>query len=53
MSNLWGKLLCAMFGHRRGRRIDDLLGTLQGQGLYYLECPRCLATWTRRVKVKP
>ena len=57
MNNLWGKLLCAMFGHIRGRRIThlahftDVTGTVNDEWQY--QCPRCLATWTRKVKVKP
>jgi hypothetical protein len=52
-----GKIICSLprwlgGGHRRGRRVADVLGTLQGQGLFYLQCPRCGATWTRKIKVK-
>ena len=50
MSNLWGKLLCAMSGHRRGKRIKDM-GIVNNQVI--ILCPRCGATWTRKVKVKP
>ena len=49
MSKLWGKLLCAMFGRRRGRIIerDEAKNTVT------TACPRCGRRLTRKVKVKP
>ena len=53
MSNLWGKLLCAMFGHKRGRRFKNADGAPESGVVGRFICPRCGATWTRKVKVKP
>ena len=38
MSNLWGRLMCAMFGHRRGKRIQ---GDPLGDPRTKIICPRC------------
>ncbi len=35
------RLLCKLFGHRRGKRVD---------GTDTIACPRCNATWTRKIK---
>jgi predicted Zn-ribbon and HTH transcriptional regulator len=41
------KLICWLKGHKRGKNCgvlpDDPL-------LNYFQCPRCKATWTRKVK---
>ena len=39
---LLGKLICAVMGHRRGKRIDS------AGALVRLQCPRCLAEWIRK-----
>lgn len=45
---LIGKLLCKMFGHKRGRIVG--LRVSIGEQIY--RCPRCNATWARKVKAK-
>ena len=52
------RLICWYKGHKRGKRILRMIsgGTVEhngvpvkaGESLY--ECPRCKATWTRKVK---
>lgn len=56
--NLYGKLLCRAFGHRRGKRVGGPMG-VESQGsipavhkVNFYRCPRCSATWTRRVRGK-
>lgn len=41
------KLLCKLFGHRRGRRT----GIYSDKGAQF-RCSRCGAVWNRKVKVK-
>ena len=58
---LWGKLICAVTRkHKRGKRVPLTMaggtqytpGMLSGAhiGMNVYECPRCGATWTRKVK---
>lgn len=47
-----GKLLCKVFGHKRGRNVGAQGDPANGVVRVYA-CPRCTATWTRKVKVKP
>ena len=44
---LLDKLICAIKGHRRGKRDDKIIVNMGEQGY---RCPRCGATWTRKVK---
>jgi hypothetical protein len=47
------RLRCRMFGHLRGKRMLRVampVGT-QNNVIGY-QCPRCGATWTRKVKAK-
>lgn len=43
------KLKCFLFGHKRGKRADDM--PLEPGRIWY-RCPRCPATWARKVKAK-
>ena len=43
-----GKLMCKLFGHKRGKKIGEQ-GSAEGVTATY-ECPRCSATWTRKVR---
>ena len=58
---LLGKLMCALKGHRRGKRLvaDNPMVTHAETGFtrplanhWTFRCPRCGATHTRKVKVK-
>jgi len=59
---LIGAILCKLTGHKRGRRItkSSVAGTDMANDVYIAECgghiimrcPRCHATWTRKVKQK-
>ena len=47
------RLKCWLWGHKRGKRIfstGGAIGTepLPNEAMY--QCPRCKATWTRKVK---
>ena len=44
-----GKLICFFKGHKRGRRIGTVTNPTGPDFIDY-QCPRCLATWTRKVK---
>lgn len=44
---LIGKLLCRLFGHKRGQRT----GVSSHLGVQF-QCPRCRAVWNRKTKVK-
>jgi hypothetical protein len=41
---LIGRLICAVKGHKRGKWVD------QGIEWKKYRCPRCHATWSRKVK---
>lgn len=47
MRRLWGRLLCRLIGHKRGRRIN---GPIPPDVIY--QCHRCGAQWHRRIKAK-
>ena len=58
---MFNKLICWLKGHKRGTRISPMVvglgngvtypATLDGSdGLKVFKCPRCGATWTRKVK---
>jgi hypothetical protein len=38
------RLICKVFGHKRGK-LTSLIG-----GVRTIGCPRCKATWARKVK---
>jgi transposase-like protein len=44
----FGKLICFFGGHKRGKRINPR----EQEGFAEYRCPRCAATWTRKVKAK-
>lgn len=44
------KLWCRLFGHKRGRRVHQ--ESPYDGTTYCFACPRCKATWTRKVKAK-
>jgi len=45
------RLICRLFGHRRGKRVG--ITASGGRGLVAeFRCPRCSATWTRKDKEK-
>lgn len=44
MNRLFGKIACMLLGHKRGKRIA------QSQAEKTYRCPRCAATWTRKVR---
>lgn len=56
MAGIIDKLKCRISGHKRGKRI----ATINDGGVWdakhagfpcaQIECPRCTATWTRKVK---
>ena len=53
-----GKLLCWIVGHKRGKRVGRTadFGGSSVEDAAVFECPRCGATWTRKVyprKAKP
>ena len=57
--NLIGKLLCKLprfmgGGHRRGKRVSVPANFTREfkPGYDTIRCPRCGATWTRKVKAK-
>jgi len=37
----WKNIFCKIYGHKRGKRIPDT---------DVIECPRCKATWTHKIK---
>ena len=52
MRRLWGRVLCKLFGHRRGKLSGQVFEaeTNIWHKAYY--CPRCGTAWHRQVKVK-
>ena len=54
------RLICWLFGHKRGKRdvspVHEVLTDEQRKQVYagykFFRCPRCSATWTRKVKSK-
>ena len=38
------RVLCKIFGHKRGKRVSAIGGELK------FACPRCEATWTRKIR---
>lgn len=60
---MWGKLMCKLLGHKRGKRITvDKVPASFAENVvkdmfdtHFLGCPRCGAVWyrqTRKVKAK-
>lgn len=48
---LLARMLCRLTGHRRGRRLKANGSPLvDGSGYAHFECPRCSATWTRKIR---
>ena len=50
IKRLWVRVLCQIFGHRRGKlsgKIFDAATNIWHKAYY---CPRCTATWHRQVK---
>jgi len=45
---MFGWLICKWKGHRRGRYLPTEGEMLHDVRTY--ECPRCLATWTRKAR---
>lgn len=45
--NIFARIACFFQGHKRGVRISH--GQQPGE-LTTFECPRCKATWTRKVR---
>lgn len=43
------RLKCWLFGHKRGKRLL-MVTTTSTVLVNTYECPRCKATWTRKVK---
>ena len=52
LKRLWGKLLCKLLGHRRGKLTGKVFEaeTNTWHKAYY--CQRCNATWHRQIKQK-
>ena len=54
----FGGFVCALKGHRRGKLVDVTYDTgadgrpLHTIGLRFFRCPRCGATWERKVSAK-
>lgn len=46
------KLKCWLFGHKRGKRVVYTVGGPESDGEREYECPRCEATWTRKIRKK-
>ena len=44
------RLLCYLFGHRRGRRVVYAVGGPESDGEREYMCPRCEATWTHKIR---
>lgn len=46
------KLICWLYGHKRGRRLTASMVTTTSTGpeTNRFECPRCAATWTRKIR---
>ena len=51
--NYLSRLICWIYGHKRGKRTaaSDSVERETGHAIYC--CPRCGATWTRKVKAAP
>lgn len=47
---MFGKLICLVLGHRRGKRLTTHTGGIP-LGCDKFQCPRCHSTWTRKKKV--
>lgn len=51
-----GRLWCWAVGHRRGVRVSGPIGAMingvvvSERNVNFYRCPRCSATWTRKVK---
>lgn len=43
------RLICLFKGHKRGKRLT-MVGFTSTVPLNHFRCPRCKATWTRKVK---
>jgi hypothetical protein len=50
MKTILAKLHCRLFGHRRGKRIVYTVGGPESDGEREYRCPRCEATWTRKIR---
>lgn len=44
------RLLCRLFGHKRGKRVVYTVGGPEADGEREYQCPRCEATWTRKIR---
>lgn len=49
MAGIIDKLKCRISGHKRGKRIGQATSS-NGKTFNDFQCPRCTATWTRKVK---
>ncbi len=45
LADLIAKAQCHFYGHKRGRMYQ----TADSRGIAWYECPRCHATWSRKV----
>ena len=48
---MFGKLICFFKGHKR-RVLDLLMSVGEKHHVNLYRCPRCHATWTRKIKAK-
>lgn len=46
---MFSKLVCWWYGHKRGKRLTETATTSSDMRIVQYECPRCKATWTRKV----
>lgn len=49
MKHMIGKLLCWLWGHKRGKRDNSFVFAIEHNEQGY-RCPRCGATWTRKAR---
>lgn len=44
------RLICWWKGHKRGKRVVYTVGGPESDGEREYECPRCGATWIRKIR---
>ena len=52
LKRLWGRVMCGLWGHQRGRRVVSVFDARTGKQITTFACPRCGRLTVYREKVQ-